>query len=333
MQWVGGSPPWKFNFFRKYPLKEDKVFSESTRPPLLNTKIFADDTKVFNEIKNNSDYLNLQNAIDKLYQWSQEWLLQFNKNKCKVLHLGKNNPHYDYYIGDADNKIKITETLSEKDLGVYIDPLLTFESHIFEAVKKARKLSNLIMRTITLKNSEIMLPLYKTLIRSVIEYANCAWYPFRRKDIDNIEAVQRQFTKCIIGFKDYDYETRLKKLKLPSLEYRRIRGDLIETYKILNNLYDPLTTGRLLSLLPNTSSTRSNSFKLYKRRFKLNTFKYFFSNRIVNVWNSLSEGTVNAKTLNSFKNPTKWSRATNGDNQFTEALAEPDDKQIRSMFK
>ena len=202
----------------------------------------------------------------QLYQWSKEWLLQFNKNKCKVLHLGKNNPHHTYFIGEANDKIQIKETKSEKDLGVHIDPLLSFESHISESVKKARKLSNLIMRTITLKNSAIMLPLYKTLIRSVIEYANCAWYPFRRKDIDIIESVQRNFTKCIIGFKDFDYECRLKKLNLPSLEYRRIRGDLIETYKMLHKIYDPLTTGRLLSLLPSLAYSRQIALTILARK-------------------------------------------------------------------
>ena len=230
----------------------------------INTKIFADDTKVFNEINSSSDYHDLQKAIDNMFMWTEEWLLKFNKNKCKVLHLGKNNLHHEYFIGDKDNKIKITETVSEKDLGVYIDPLLTFDSHISEVVKKARKLCNLIMRTISLKSSEIMLPLYKTLIRPIIEYANSVWYPYKRKHIDMIENVQRQFTRSMIGLKDYDYEERLVMLKLPSLEFKRVRGDLIETFKIIHKIYDPLTTKSLVREVPSESSiTRSNNFKLY----------------------------------------------------------------------
>ena len=98
----------------------------------VDIKIFADDTKVFKDINNTSDHLDLQNAVDKMYMWTQDWLLQFNKNKCKVLHLGKNNPQHEYFIGDTDNKIKLIKTDSEKDLGVYIDPLLNFNSHISE---------------------------------------------------------------------------------------------------------------------------------------------------------------------------------------------------------
>ena len=173
----------------------------------MNIKIFADDTKVFNEIKSISDCNDLQKSIDDMFMWTKKWLLQFNKSKCKVLHLGKNNPQHDYFIGDV-NQIKLLKTQSEKDLGVYIDPLLNFNSHISEVTKKARRMANLIMRTITLKNIDIMLPLYKTLIRPIIEYGNCVWYPYKRKDIDMIESVQRNFTKCIKGLKNYEYKER-----------------------------------------------------------------------------------------------------------------------------
>ena len=111
-------------------------------------------------------------------------------------------------------------------------------------------MSNLIMRSITLKNIDIMLPLYKTLIRPIIEYGNCVWYPYKRKDIDMIKSVQRNFTKCIKGLKNYEYEERLRALNIPSLEYRRIRGDLIETFKMFNNQYDPLATKPIINLSP-----------------------------------------------------------------------------------
>ena len=54
-----------------------------------NIKIFADDTKAYNSIKDIDDVKNLQNVIDEMYLWTQKWLLKFNKNKCKILHIGK----------------------------------------------------------------------------------------------------------------------------------------------------------------------------------------------------------------------------------------------------
>ena len=83
-----------------------------------SVKIFADDTKVYNEIKNPNDVQQLQNSIDEMYEWTQKWLLKFNKDKCKIVHLGKNNKKYDYFIGTGEESIKLEESDLEKDLGV-----------------------------------------------------------------------------------------------------------------------------------------------------------------------------------------------------------------------
>ena len=144
-----------------------------------------------------------------------------------------------------------------------------------------------------------MIPLFKSIIRPVLEYANVVWSPYYRKHIDQIESIQRHFTRCVIGMKDLDYEERMRALKLPSLEYRRLRGDLIETYKITHNLYDPLTTNSLLTL--SLTNTRSHNYKLAKPRFNTKKFENFYSNRTINKWNNLPGKVVNAKSLNCFK--------------------------------
>ena len=97
-----------------------------------------------------------------------------------------------------------------------------------------------------------------------------------------------------------DYETRLKILKLPSLEYRRIRGDMIEVYKILYKKYDPITTHKLFTF--DTNNTRGHNLKLKKFPFKTDKYKHFFTNRVINLWNSLPEEVVYAPSLNIFKN-------------------------------
>ena len=102
-----------------------------------NVKVFADDTKVYKSINNNEDSEILQNAKDSMYHWTQKWLLKFNKEKCKILHLGKNNPCYSYTIGEDNDKITLETTDLEKDLGVFIDPNLDFKKHIKTTVKKA----------------------------------------------------------------------------------------------------------------------------------------------------------------------------------------------------
>ena len=137
-----------------------------------------------------------------------------------------------------------------------------------------------------------MVPLFKTLTRPHLEYAQAVWSPYKRKFINQIESIQRHFTKYIIGMKDMSYEDRMRSLNLPSLEYRRLRGDLIETYKMCHNLYDPITTETLIKF--NKSNTRSHEYKLLKPRVNSTQFLSFFTNRIINYWNNLPRETVNA---------------------------------------
>ena len=138
-------------------------------------------------------------------------------------------------------------------------------------------------------------------MRPHLEYANPVWSPYLVKDIKRIESVQRQFTKKITGLRSLKYEDRLKKLKLPSLVYRRKRGDMIECYKLTHHIHDPLTTKSLFQL-DTDSNTRTNSYKLKKPRFNTQKYQHFFTNRIINPWNGLPAHIVNAKDLNTFKN-------------------------------
>ena len=101
--------------------------------------------------------------------------------------------------------------------------------------------------------------------------------------------------------REMSYEERLKSLKIPSLEYRRIRGDLIETFKITHKFYDSRVTGGLFRLSKN-NSTRSNGYKLEKKTsFNSNQYKHFFTNNVINSWNSLASYIVCSSTINEFK--------------------------------
>ena len=71
-------------------------------------------------------------------------------------------------------------------------------------------MSGLLIRTITLKYKTIILPLHKAFVKYILEYANLVWFPYKRKDIDMIEDVQRHFIRTIIGLKDLDYHQMLK---------------------------------------------------------------------------------------------------------------------------
>ena len=138
-------------------------------------KVFADDTKVYNSANSQEKVDNLQNAIDELYQWTQKWLLMFNKEKCKILHLGKNNSKHEYFVGLNNDRIALEETDLEKDLGIYIDPDLNFKKHIKNIVKKASYSSYKILKNFSFRHSSVLIPLFKTLIRPILEYGNSIW--------------------------------------------------------------------------------------------------------------------------------------------------------------
>ena len=123
----------------------------------------------------------------------------------------------------------------------------------------------MIRRTFTYMDGQLMKELYTALVRPHLEYGNVVWHPYLRKDIDMLEAVQHRATRMIPSFAKLSYEERLRRIDLPTLEYRRLRGDAIETYKFLTGKYtdyDP----EFLPLHKSVGvTTRGHHLKLVKR--------------------------------------------------------------------
>ena len=261
-------------------------------------KIFADDTKIYRPIITNDDHVLLQKSLNNLVEWSNEWQMKFNESKCCVVHIGNNNDKKDYVM----NGVNLFKSTAEKDLGVLVDENLSFNEHVNAVTKKANQIAGMILYNITNRDKYIMVPLFKALVRPILEYANVVWCPFLKKDKDKVEKVQRRFTKRIKGMKGLNYEDRLKALKLPSLEYRRLRGDLIEVFKTVHHINDPSTTSSLFNMYKNVCNiTRGHDLKLKKSCPANNKHAIFFTNRVINHWNNLPDDTVNAGTLCTFK--------------------------------
>ena len=107
--------------------------------------------------------------------------------------------------------------------------------------KKATNMFGLVRRTFKYMDADMFKPLFKAYVRSHLDSCSSVWAPHFLYHTRQIENVQRRATKKIPGFKNLGYSARLRKLKLPTMEYRRLRGDLIEAYKILRHVYDPDT--------------------------------------------------------------------------------------------
>ena len=112
-----------------------------------------------------------------------------------------------------------------------------------------------------------------------------------------IERVQHRFTRMIPGFSKLPYCERLKRLGLWSLEERRNRAVLIEVFEMVKGL-----SGLSMFELSTTKHLSGHELKLNKHRSKLEVRRHFFTEQLVNRWNSLDHHTMNASTVNSFKN-------------------------------
>ena len=97
-------------------------------------------------------------------------------------------------------------------------------------VNQADIMLGLIRRSYTYLDSQALLKLYTSIVRPTLDYANAAWTPIMRRDQIILQNVQRRATKLIPELRDRDYEDRPRTRKLPSLYYRRARGDMIEAY-------------------------------------------------------------------------------------------------------
>ena len=158
----------------------------------------------------------------------------------------------------------------------------------------------IIRRTYTYLDPQSFKLLLKSLVRHHLEYGVPIWNPHLKWDITELEKVQRRDTCQEPQLKGLSYEGRLWKLQLPTLRYRRLRGDMIETYKLLHDIYDPILP-KLLDLVEK-STTRGHSFKLPNKSVKNNIKGHVFSQRILNDCNSLPEDVVSAPSVNAFKN-------------------------------
>lgn len=266
--------------------------------------LFADDSKVFSRIITNKNSRNnengnimLQNDLNTITKWAETWKMEFNVDKCKIMHLGNQNPKHTYTMSGTN----LETTKEERDLGVLVDDKLGFDNHIRTIVKKANRMLGLIRIGFSCLDKEIFMNLYPVLVRPLLEYCVQVWTPYKRKYVNLLEGVQRRATKLVPELKNLQYEERLKKLGLTTLEDRRVRGDMIETYKIITGKED-IDPSKFFTMAPVRGDPQlTHNMKIYKKPFRLNIRKYSFAQRVVCKWNLLDKNVVESIKTSGFK--------------------------------
>ena len=261
------------------------------------------------------DALSLQHDLDSLTDWTREWLLRLNACKCKIMYFGGSNESRMHYSMDDlvfGRRVELESSDCERNLGVMISSNLKWKNHISIIVSKANKVLGMLLKTFTSRDASLWRLLYVSLVRPHLEFASTVWNPYIKGDIEALERVQKRATKIPTTMRALDYEERLRVWDLTTLKDRRVRGDIIQIYKIRNGLEDiEWYTGPQYAPHSCTRDESQNRYRLVKEYFPArsrNDYCHFvsvrdgfFLNRAVDGWNGLSSSEIEAPSLNSFK--------------------------------
>lgn len=265
--------------------------------------IFADDLKTFHRISKLPRSVGdseLQLTINKIRDWSTKWSLPLNQEKCVHIQFGKSDSNNYHLFGTPIKKV-----FEHRDLGLKVNSQLSWSSHISQVVSCGLRRVGLlrhVFKNLDIKSFKL---LYKTYVRPLLEVNSSIWSPFLKKDIERLETVQKRairMVNCLRG-QQLSYDDKLRILDLPSLQKRRRRGDLIETFKILRGFYDVDANGlfKFGSEFVDRRTRTNHNYKLARYKANLDRDLHFFTRRIVNDWNNLSSNTVDASTVDTFK--------------------------------
>ena len=262
-------------------------------------RLYADDCIIYRPIRNINDVVSLQMDLNRLYKWSEKWLLKFNVKKCKVMHISKNcnSLKMNYHIG----KKQLEVTNCEQYLGIFISDDLSWKKHIQSIVSSSFQKLGLVNRVFYHCSPDIKEKLYNHLVRSKLEYCCTVWDPHQIGLISLLEKVQKKGAHIVLGSNFETYEKALSDLKWSTLYHRREYHRNVMCYKIYNNLVDiPFYT---YFNVRNVRELRNvNTHHLEPKFARTDTCKYSFFYNTVESWNRLPANVISQMTLESFKN-------------------------------
>ena len=270
---------------------------------------FADDTKISRSIKLEEDILLLQKDLDAVVKWSIDNNMDLHEDKFEVMNYRINSSTFlrelpfssslTTYETSEGNDISPSQLV--KDLGVNLSTDCKWEAHIKIISKNAKKMASWVLGTFKDRSKFLMTLLFKTMVRSRLEYCSALWNPHRIQDIQTLEAIQRSFTRRISGCQNLNYWERLKFLHLPSLQRRRERYIIINTWKILQKkapndinmvFYESDRLGVRVKVPPRVKGCPSAISSIYEHSFSVKAAK---------LWNILPKSVNTAQDLNSLK--------------------------------
>ena len=259
-------------------------------------KKFADDTKGAKVIKGPEDRIKMQEALDCLCDWADRWGMSFNFSKCKVMHVGKKNPRYEYFMRGT----QVSTTEEERDVGVLISSNLKPSAQCSKAACTAKSVLNQLQRNFHYRDRITFLKLYKQYVRPHLEFSVPAWSPWLAGDREVLEKVQEKAVKMVTGLKAVSYEDRCAELGLETLQVRRERLDMALVHKYIGK--ENQTLFRMMSANGGARTRRAAGAKIIASQYaRTDIRKESFAIRVVETWNRLPDSVKLTEKLESFK--------------------------------
>ena len=203
---------------------------------LKSSRLFADDTAVYSQIKSPIDQEQLQADLDSLAKWEDKWDMQFHPAKCTTLRCTQKRKPFnvDYTLHGHT----LSNVPTAKYLGITLHQRMDWDDHINAICSKANSALGFLRRNLKVSSSSLREKAYKSFVRPLLEYAPSVWDPYEQKHKSAIEKVQRRAARYVLNryHNTSSVTDMINILGWNSLEHRRRTSRLTALYKINNNL-------------------------------------------------------------------------------------------------
>lgn len=274
-------------------------------------RFFADDTRLSKQISCESDVSKLQEDLENVICWSKHNNMSLHEDKFELMiHRAKKyvslhelpficDELMTYSLSSGDTLYPVQHL---RDLGVIVSSDLSWSLHIATTTKKARSIASWVFSVFKTRNTSVMMTLYKSLVRSILEYCCPLWNPWKIADIQELETVQRSFTRKIWGVQHLSYWERLRHLGLMSLQRRRERYIILQMWKTLqgtcpndvNIQFNPLSRSGIKAKVPYLNKTSQKCHQsLYDHSFAVHGPR---------LWNTIPSNLTLISEFEGFKN-------------------------------
>ena len=263
-------------------------------------RLFADDCLLYRPIRSRADQEQLQRDLSALQAWADKWGMNFNPSKCFILRVNRPKSKglpFDYGL----KGVTLERVQSTPYLGVRLSETLEWESHINTITAKANSTLGFLRRNLKVCPLKLKETAYFAMIRSCLEYSCAVWDPFRQKDIDKLNKIQRSAARFVTSNykKTTSVTSLIQNLGWDDLQLRRKNCRLVCLFKIVNQLVEIPISDRLIPADKITRGGHNQAFKHIRANTTLGQNSFWY--KTIPDWNSLSPAAIQAKTVAAFK--------------------------------